>query len=120
MAASDSSVADLLKAVNDTSSKAAALWITFLSVLTYLAIAIATTTHEAILLGAPLKLPLIGTDVPLLAFYQAAPFMLLLLHLYVLVQLQLLMSVVRTFDDELRSADVIAKERDRLRAQLDK
>jgi hypothetical protein len=38
-------IPDLLKAVNEASGKAFALWITFLTVATYLAIAIGTTTH---------------------------------------------------------------------------
>ena len=44
MAAPDP-IPDLLKAVNEASGKAFALWITFLTVGTYLAIAIGTTTH---------------------------------------------------------------------------
>jgi hypothetical protein len=38
-------IPDLLKAVNEASGKAFALWITFLTIGTYLAIAIGTTTQ---------------------------------------------------------------------------
>ena len=55
-------IPDLLKAVNEASGKAFALWITFLTVGTYLAIAIGTTTHLQLLLAGPVKLPLLGVD----------------------------------------------------------
>src|SRR5215469_7856221 len=92
-------IPDLLKAVNEASGKAFALWITFLTVGTYLAIAIGTTTHLQLLLAGPVKLPLLGVDMPLFAFYGFAP-----PHLYVLMQLYLLSWLLRLFDDKLRSA----------------
>ena len=64
---------DLLKAVNEASGKAFALWITFLTVGTYLAIAIGTTTHLQLLLARAVKLPLLGVDMPLFAFCGFAP-----------------------------------------------
>ena len=48
-------IPDLLKAVNEASGKAFALWVTFLTVGTYLAIAIGTTTHLQLLLASPVK-----------------------------------------------------------------
>jgi uncharacterized protein YjbI with pentapeptide repeats len=119
MAAPDS-IPDLLKAVNDASGRAFALWVTFLTVGTYLAIAIGTTTHVQLLLEAPVKLPLLGVDLPLFAFYEFAPPLFLVLHLYVLVQLVMLSRSLLLFDAELQSAQVIQKDRERIRAQLDK
>jgi hypothetical protein len=83
-------IPDLLKAVNEASGKAFALWITFLTVGTYLAISIGTTTHVQLLLAGPVKLPLLGVDLPLFAFYGFAPPLYVVLHLYVLMQLYLL------------------------------
>src|ERR1700755_2485961 len=93
-------IPDLLKAVNDASGRAFALWITFLTVGAYLAIAIGTTTHVQLLLEAPVKLPLLGVDLPLFAFYEFAPPLFLALHLYVLMQLYLLSRSLRLFDAE--------------------
>jgi hypothetical protein len=119
MAAPDP-IPDLLKAVNEASGKAFALWITFLTVGIYLAIAIGTTTHLQLLLAGPVKLPLLGVDMPLFAFYGVAPPMFLVLHLYVLMQLYLLARLLRLFDDDLRAADMIEQDRRRVRGQLDK
>jgi hypothetical protein len=113
-------IPDLLKAVNEASGKAFALWITFLTVGTYLAIAIGTTTHRQLLLAGPVKLPLLGVDLPLFAFYGFAPPLYVVLHLYVLMQLYLLARLLRRFDDDLRAADMIEQDRRRVRDQLDK
>lgn len=113
-------IPDLLKAVNEASGKAFALWITFLTVGIYLAIAIGTTTHLQLLLAGPVKLPLLGVDMPLFAFYGFAPPMFVVLHLYVLMQLYLLSRLLRLFDGDLRAADMTEQDRNRIRGQLDK
>src|SRR5262245_48963152 len=113
-------IPDLLKAVNEASGKAYALWITFLTVGTYLAISIGTTTDLQLLLAGPVKLPLLGVDLPLFAFYGFAPPLFVVLHLYVLMQLYLLARLLRRFDDDLRVADMIEEDRRRVRDQLDK
>ena len=113
-------IPDLLKAVNEASGKALALWITFLTVGTYLAITIGTTTHLQLLLAGPVKLPLFGVDLPLFAFYGFAPPLFVVLHLYVLTQLYLLARLLRLFDDDLRAADMIEQDRRRVRGRLDK
>jgi hypothetical protein len=109
-------IPDLLKAVNEASGKAFALWVTFLTVGTYLAIAIGTTTHRQLLLADPVKLPLLGVDdMPLFAFYGFAPSLFVVLHLYVLMQLYLLARLLRLFDEDLRAADMIEQNRRRVR-----
>jgi uncharacterized protein YjbI with pentapeptide repeats len=113
-------IPDLLKAANEASGKAFALWITFLTVGTYLAIAIGTTTHLQLLLAGPVKLPLLGVDMPLFAFYGFAPPLFVVLHLYVLIQLYLLARLLRLFDDKLRAAKMRSDDRRVARGQLDK
>ena len=113
-------IPDLLKAVNEASGKAFALWITFLTIATYLAIAIGTTTQLQLLLAGPVKLPLLGVNLPLFAFYGFAPPLFVVLHLYVLMQLYLLSRLLRLFDDELRTASMLEQDRRRIRGQLDK
>jgi hypothetical protein len=66
-------VSALETAVNHASSRAAGLWITFLSLATYLAIAVGSVTHRMLLLETPTKLPLLNIDLPLAAFFAVAP-----------------------------------------------
>lgn len=112
-------IPDLLKAVNEASGKAFALWITFLTVGTYLAISIGTT-HLQLLLAGPVKLPLLDVDMPLFAFYGFAPPLFVVLHLYVLMQLYLLTRLLRLFDDKLQDAKMRSDDRRVVRGQLDK
>jgi uncharacterized protein YjbI with pentapeptide repeats len=112
-------IPDLLKSANEASGRGFALWVTFLTVEIYLAIAAGTTTHKQLLLEAPVKLPLLSVDLPLFAFYVFVPALFVCLHLYVLVQLYLLARKLRMFDDELRAWQTIEVDRERQRAQLD-
>jgi uncharacterized protein YjbI with pentapeptide repeats len=73
-----------------------------------------------LLVAGPVKLPLLGVDMPLFAFYGFAPPMFVVLHLYVLMQLYLLAPLLRRFDYDLIAADVIEHDRQRVRDQLDK
>ena len=107
MSASDP-IPDLLKAVNAASGTAFALWITLLSVGTYLAVSIGTMTNLQLLVAGPMKLPLLGVDLPLPLFAGFAPPLFVVLHLYVLMQLYLLARLLRLFDDQLQSAKASA------------
>jgi hypothetical protein len=116
-------IPDLLKAVNEASGKAFALWVTFITVITYLWIAINATTDAQLLSassGPTTKLPLLGVDVPLLAFYVSLPPLFVVLHLYVLMQLYLLTYLLRLFDGQLQSARMLEQDRRITRGQLDK
>jgi hypothetical protein len=113
-------VPDLLKAANEASRKAFTLWITFFAAVIYLAIVIGTTTHLQLLVAGPVKLPLLGVDMPLLAFYGSAPPLFVVLHLYVLLQLYLLAGLLRLFDDQLKNAKMLEQDQRMIRGQLDK
>jgi hypothetical protein len=73
-----------------------------------------------LLLAGPVKMPLLGVDMTLFAFYGFAPPLFVVLHLYVLMQLYLLARLLRLFDDDLRAADMIEQDRRRVHGQLDK
>ncbi len=94
-------VEQLLQNANQASARVRNLWIAFLLFGTYLAIAVGGTTHRQMLLEAPLILPVLNTGLPLLDFYRIVPGLLLIYHFYMLVQLYLLSSKVRAFDEAL-------------------
>jgi hypothetical protein len=62
-------VAELQKALNDTAGKASVLWTTFITFQLYLAIAFGSVTHRDLFLEAPIKLPLLNVDLPLVGFF---------------------------------------------------
>jgi hypothetical protein len=86
------------KAVEDTAAIGGGLWLSYLFVLFYLGIAAGAVTHADLLLQAPVKLPFLNIELPLLAFFFLAPLLLLLTHAYTLVHLVLLARRVDQFN----------------------
>jgi hypothetical protein len=86
------------KAVEDTAAIGGGLWLSYLFVLLYLGIAAGAVTHADLLLQAPVKLPFLNIELPLLAFFFLAPLLLLLTHAYTLVHLVLLARRVAQFN----------------------
>ena len=62
-------IGEFQKALNDAAGKASILWTTFVTLELYLMIAFGSVTHRDLLLQLPLKLPLLGVDLPLIGFF---------------------------------------------------
>ena len=92
----------LLEAVNSSSDAAHTGWLIFLAIMTYLMIAVAGVTHEALLLETPVQLPILQVDIQLKQFFQFAPIVLVLFHLGILAQLVLLARKTLEFDHAIR------------------
>jgi uncharacterized protein YjbI with pentapeptide repeats/succinate dehydrogenase hydrophobic anchor subunit len=105
-----------LSAVNEASGQVAVAWASFLSVGTYLAVTVGSTTHLDLLIGKQITLPVLGVDLGLVTFYWAAPLLFLLFHVYFLIQLYALAGKIHTFNGLVAGADP-ALERT-LRARL--
>ena len=90
------------KAVEAAAAVSAGLWLSYLFVLFYVAIAAGAVTHVDLLLENPVKLPFLGIELPLLAFFFLAPLIFLISHAYTLVHFVMLASKALRFHDELR------------------
>jgi uncharacterized protein YjbI with pentapeptide repeats len=108
------------KAVDDAASVGGGLWLSYLFVLSYLAIAAGAVTHADLFLENPVKLPFFNIELPLLAFFFLAPIVFIVVHAYTLVHLVLLTDKAKRFDAVLRQQidDENAAVRDSLRRQL--
>lgn len=106
MAASDSnSFLTMDKAsasVENASSLSRSLWITFVTLLTYLAVTAGTVTHRDLLLESPLTLPLLDVSMPLVAFFWVTPLILLIFHVYLMLNIALLADTIRLWEDTVR------------------
>jgi uncharacterized protein YjbI with pentapeptide repeats len=109
----------LQSAVNDTSSRVAALWLSFLTFMAYLTMTVGAVTHEALLKQNPIKLPVLNVDLPLVGFFWIAPLFFLLFHFYLFLQLVILVRKVASFDATLRVAVATDQEREEYRRRLD-
>ena len=111
-------VAELQKALNDTAGKASVLWTTFITCQLYLAIAFGSVTHRDLFLEAPIKLPLLNVDLPLVGFFVLAPILLVIFHFYVFLQLLGLAAKAEDYNTLLASEALVASDRRYLRHRL--
>jgi uncharacterized protein YjbI with pentapeptide repeats len=113
------SLSALQAAVNDASSRAAALWLSFLTFMAYLTMTVGAVTHEALLKQTAIKLPVLNVELPLVGFFWIAPLFFLLFHFYLFLQLVILVRKVASFDANLRIAVATEQEREEYRKRLD-
>ncbi|MEM7739229.1 MAG: pentapeptide repeat-containing protein [Pseudomonadota bacterium] len=74
-------------AVDESSKLTRILFTYFLTASLYVAIAVFSTTRETLLVNAGIELPIIGTHVPVNAFYVLAPGLLVAFHINLIVKL---------------------------------
>jgi len=94
---------ELRESANEAGKLVRAAYLTVLAVGTYLAIAIGSTTDLMLIKGADIKLPLIDVGLPIRGFYLIAPFLFVLLHLNLLVQIKILSGKLWDLDRCIRA-----------------
>ncbi len=92
---------EIKKSVEDAASVSGGLWLSYLFVLSYIAIAAGAVTHEDLLLERAVKLPFLNVELPLLAFFALAPFVVLIVHAYALLHFIMLGKKASRFHKEL-------------------
>jgi uncharacterized protein YjbI with pentapeptide repeats len=102
------------KAVDDAASVGGGLWLSYLFVLFYLAVAAGAVTHADLFLENPVKLPFLNIELPLLAFFFLAPILFIIVHAYTLVHLVMLTEKAKRFHeavhDQERNVDPARRE----------
>jgi len=105
-----------LQAANEAGSTVSNLYITFLLMGVYIGVIIASTTDRQLLLISPVTVPLLNVQLPILGFYIFVPWLFLLSHFNLLLQLFLLSDKLRVFAQA--SAVLPAEEAESLRKRL--
>jgi uncharacterized protein YjbI with pentapeptide repeats len=111
-------VSALERSLNDSSARVSTIWVSFLIFSLYLLIAATTVTHRQLLLGEPLKLPVLDISLPLWGFFFLAPILFVILHVYVLLQLLLLARTAAAYNAAVERADLLPEENASLRQRL--
>ena len=109
----------LQSAINDASSRVAALWLSFLTFMAYLTMTVGAVTHENLLRQTAIKLPVLNVELPLVGFFWIAPLFFLLVHFYLFLQLAILVRKVASFDVKLRSTIPSEDQQEEYRKRLD-
>ncbi|HYC00568.1 MAG TPA: pentapeptide repeat-containing protein [Candidatus Limnocylindrales bacterium] len=110
----------LLAAVNEAAGAVSARFVTFVTVGAYVAVTVASTTHEMLLRASSLvTLPLLNAQIPIIGpfgFYSIAPWLIVLLHSDLLLQLSILSNEIERFDNE--AANLPEQQRTLLRQRV--
>jgi uncharacterized protein YjbI with pentapeptide repeats len=111
------------KAVEDAASVGAPLWLSYLFLLFYIAIAASGVKHADLLLENPVELPFLNIKLPLIAFFVLAPILFVIVHAYVMAHFVLLSEKASRFHVELKrqingAPDKTHEIREGLRRQL--
>ncbi|MGJ0514883.1 MAG: pentapeptide repeat-containing protein [Methylomicrobium sp.] len=104
----------LLDSANSASQTVAALHVAFIAFAAYLGVIVWGTTHEDMLRISPVKLPILDVELPLTTFYSFVPWMVVLLHFNLLMQLELLSCKLWNLDRDLPDTSAGQQIRDRL------
>ena len=90
------------KAVDDAAAVGGGLWLSYLFVLFYLAVAAGAVTHQDLFFEHAVKLPfLTGIELPLVAFFALAPLIFVVVHAYALVHLVMLTDKAKAYHKAL-------------------
>jgi uncharacterized protein YjbI with pentapeptide repeats len=108
----------LRDAVADAAGVGSGLWLSYLFVSLYLALAAGEVTHRDLFFQNPVKLPFLNVDLPLIGFFMFGPLLFLVVHAYVLLHFALLAGKVGAFHTALEAQIADADTRASLRRQL--
>jgi hypothetical protein len=108
----------LRDAIVEAATVSGPLWISYLFVFFYLAIAAGGVTHRDLFFENPVKLPFLNVDLPLIGFFVLGPLLFLIVHAYTLLHFALLAGKVGAFHAELEAQIGHEETRARLRRQL--
>ncbi|WP_245153628.1 hypothetical protein [Chlorobaculum sp. 24CR] len=100
----------LLESANNASQQVAVLHAAFIAACTYVMVIAFGRTDLDLLIGKGIRLPIVDTEVPIVGFFAAAPWILVIAHFNLLLYLQLLARKLHDFDQ--------ADQQGKLRSQL--
>jgi hypothetical protein len=110
-------ISALERSLNDSATRVSAIWVSFLISSLYLLTAATIVTHRQLFLAEPLKLPVLSIDLPLWGFFFLVPFLFVILHVYVLIQV-LLARTAAVYNTAVARADLPPEENAALRQRL--
>lgn len=96
---------DRLAAANAAIGTTRTFFFALASIAAYIGVVVWGTTDEQLLRISPVKLPIIGVEVPLTGFYVAVPWLFVLLHFNLIIHLGLTSKKLKAFLDQLAELD---------------
>jgi uncharacterized protein YjbI with pentapeptide repeats len=109
---SSPNVTALLSSANNASEKVSGLHIGFMAVCAYNLVVAFSTTDMDLLVGKGIRLPVVDVEVSIVAFYVIVPYVILLMHFNLLLQLQMLSRKLYAYDASVAPSKAISVEND--------
>ena len=103
-----------LEVANNSSQRLSVLHAGFLAACVYVLVIVFGTTDLDLLIGKGVKLPFVNVEVPIVGFYVFAPYILVLVHFNLLLQLGLLSRKLHAFDSAASREEKVGGIRDQL------
>jgi uncharacterized protein YjbI with pentapeptide repeats len=104
----------LLDAANSASERVSGLHVAFMAVCVYVLVIVFSTTDLGLMMDKGIKLPIMDVEVPIVGFYLFAPYIVVLVHFNLLLQLQLLSQKLFAFDAAVSQQENSGGLRDQL------
>lgn len=101
------------------SGRARGLWISYLLLVTYLSISLGSITDRMLFLETPIKLPVLNVDLPMNGFFLVGAPLIVVVHVYLLLQLNLLARQARHFGRLLDKFGFEEENENKLRQRID-
>ncbi len=105
-------VTALLNSANNASEKVSRLHIGFMAVCAYNLVVAFSTTDMDLLVGKGVTLPVVDVEVSIVAFYVIVPYVIVLMHFNLLLQLQMLSQKLYAYDTAAQSPKTNSAEND--------
>ncbi len=100
---------NLLQAVNDSARHVRNFFVTFLLLAFYISFIVWSTTDEMLLRISPVNMPLLNLKLPIKGFYALAPYLFLIAHFNLFIQLSLLASKLHHLNQLLENLPQIQR-----------
>jgi hypothetical protein len=104
----------LLASANSGSERVSRLHIAFITICVYVLAIVFSTTDLDLLIGKGIRLPVVNVDVSIVGFYIFAPYLVVIIHFSLLVQLKLLSQKLFIVDNKAQLQKDINRLRDRV------
>jgi hypothetical protein len=108
----------LCTAANEAAGGAQGVWFAFMGYGAFLTVAVSSTTGRMLLMETPISLPLLSIELNLVGFYIAAPLLLVVLHLYLMIKLVLLSETYVNFERQVARDIPDDADREQMRLHL--
>jgi hypothetical protein len=113
-----SDLEDARSALENASDVVIPLWISYLSLLSYLAVTVGPVTSRDVFLESNLKLPILSIDVPMFVFSIGAPLLFGFFHFYTLLHFNLMAARAEQFNKCLEKLEFNDEQQDKERQRL--